>query len=113
MGVPTRRYSKEYGIETSRDVARRLSGICQKVHVLTDSASFVRMVVIDCEQVPDADRLCERFTRTDRTFYAVSRERWSRDFAAFRFRGVLFHLVSTPPTHGGPHGQARSDSADG
>lgn len=102
MGVPISRVTVEHALDSAKAVSARLAGVCRKMSVITgaqtDGTGYVKLVVIECERVPAPEKLLDRL-RTEPSFQAVWRERWGQEFAAFRWRGVLIHIVDAG--HGG------------
>lgn len=98
MGVPISRVTVEHALDSAKAVSARLAGVCRKMSVITGAQNYVKLVVIECERVPAPGKLLDRL-RTEPSFQAVWRERWGQEFAAFRWRGVLIHIVDAG--HGG------------
>lgn len=92
MGIRIDRVTAEHAVETSKDVARRISVLCRRVKVIDPDAE-TKIVVIECDPVPAKPLLCRRLM-AEPTFRPVNPETWGSEFAAFRFRGVMFQLVN-------------------
>lgn len=98
MGVPISRVTVEHALDSAKAVSLRLSGMCRNVSIVTGTQEFAKLVVIECDPVPEPVLLLDRL-RTEPSFQAIWRDRWGQEFAAFRWRGVLIHLVNCG--HGG------------